>query len=200
MRVGSKAKLPMEYAKLFPDLSFDHWVDLWELGYDDKYGDDDSVYHAHMHAVHSAPDFATLLGELKRFFEWKDRIKVRWEAKVDAICEVDWNRMKANASLPDVWENGAVYNVFLLHVATQGARPLIDQHAWRGYCFLRRRETRCEFPTYQASAAKCYEEYENWFRAAVATGIKPRKMDKALMAFGQFCGSFKNLIDAYQSQ
>ncbi len=199
MRRGYKLQL-MDYGKLFPDVSFDQWVSLWELGYDDQYGDDDSVYDAHMNAVHGAPDFSTLLVELKRFFEWKDAIKVRWEAKLDAISEENWKRIGNDSSIPEIWENGAVYNVFLLHVATRGDRPLIDQHVWRGYCYLTRREKRCEFPTYQASAAKCYLEYEAWFQTVIDSGIKARRLDKALMAFGQFCSSFAKLIVAYQKQ
>jgi len=137
--------------------------------------------------------------KLKEFFAWKDRFRNRWEDKVDALSEAEWDRLKLAEAVPEVWKTGSVYNVFLWHVATEGKRPLIDQHAWRGYCYLRSRSIICEFPADRRVATNLYMEYEEWFMAAVAGGIHPRDLDKALMAFGQFCGGqFRPLVEGYK--
>jgi hypothetical protein len=184
--------------RLFPDVEFEEWAELWKRGYDVEYGvNDDEAYSQRMIAVHSAPEHSTRVAALKEFFRWKDRLESRWECKVQGLSEEDWHRVAAGDCVPAIWKQGAVYNVFLWHVATNGRRPLIDQHAWRGYRHLIRRGERCEFPIDRESAVRLYTEYEAWFQSAVAGGFGRRDLDKALMAFGQFCNRFSDVLDRY---
>ncbi len=104
----------------FPDLPLDQWVDLWQRGYGGKYGDDDQTYAELMDAVHATSDFEVVVPALKRFFTWKDRFGNRWIHQVDRLTENVWTRCKSSVDVPPVWRSGAVYNVFLWHVATRG--------------------------------------------------------------------------------
>jgi hypothetical protein len=75
---------------------------------------------------------------------------------------------------------------------------MIDQHAWRGYCRLTKRSEQPEFPTYQPTALKLYDEYEKWFLKQLDIVTDRRGLDKALMAFGQFFDSqFRRVGDYY---
>jgi hypothetical protein len=192
----------MNSHRLFPDVSFSEWIGLWKCGYAEEYGtDDDDLYFGLMKKVYSAKDFAELSPALEALFEWKDRLRNRWQDKLKSIRSEDWERFKAEKTVPSLWDNGIVYNVFLWHVATNGEKPLIDQHAWRGYCYLTGRSQRPEFPSYRSTALKFYAEYDEWFQTMVSTGNKARDLDKALMSFGQFCsGQFSSVIEYYQSR
>lgn len=108
--------------------------------------------------------------------------------------------------MPEIWKSGVVYNVFLWHVATHGHRPIIDQHAWRGYCYVTRRPEKCEFPVERTLAVELYHEYETWFQLAfqeIQTAVngdcERRDLDKSLMAFGQFCKNNSSLIAHYNN-
>lgn len=146
---------------LFPDVPLGEWVKLWKLGYEDVYKpDDDADYTRHMAAVHAALAVEERRKALEGFFLWKDPVYTTHWRVVASFTDRDWHQFVSEDTVPRVWASGIVCNVFLWHVATKGARTLIDQHAWRGYCHLIRREPLCEFPNERSVAANLYNEYE----------------------------------------
>ena len=181
----------------FPKMPFNEWIELWEKGYAEEYGaEDDTKYSNCMAALRSAADDESVRTALLQAFDWKDGIRYRYETKLRGLTRQILNALKETQEVPTFWPNGAVFNVFLLHLVTDGRRPLIDQHAWRGYCYLTAREKRPEFPQDHACGVKRYLEYEQWFNSQLNVGIEPRSLDKALMVFGQFCSQFRPVIES----
>jgi hypothetical protein len=181
--------------RLFPDIPFVDWVELWRNGYADEYGSaDDTDYRRYMKSLEIALDYDAVKLALKDLFRWKDRFENRWSEQLAGISESQWNAIKFSNEVPVIWKNGAVYNVFLWHAATGGLRPIIDQHAWRAYCYLMRRERICDFPVQRAEAVSAYSEYAEWFATVTGSGIGARSLDQALMAFGQFCSRCPQLV------
>ncbi len=176
---------------LFPHLPFPQWVSLWRLGYTN--GDDavdDAGYTEPLSALRSAQQFDEVQSALRRLFMWKDRLANRWQGQLDTLTPETWSIIQTSSAVPRLWTSGTVYNVFLLHLASGGARPLIDQHAWRAFCHVTGRTTMCEYPLDRSQGLGCYAEYEPWFHSAVTAGLDRRHLNQAMMAFGQFCARF----------
>lgn len=57
----------MHLDRLFPDLEFNEWVDLWKCAYVDPDGDDDVQYIRMMNAVHSPTDINLVKAALIAF-------------------------------------------------------------------------------------------------------------------------------------
>ncbi len=187
----------MALADIFATAPTEAWIELWAACYAEEYGPD-SEYKSLMQAVQVAGDDVSLRSALSELFAWKDPMRRRWERRLKGITMMRWNELQSLGDIPEIWENGIVYNVFLAHAFSDGKRPIIDKHAWRGYCYLTRRTKRPEFPLHRPTALRLYGEYESWFLGQVASGIDARRLDKALMAFGQFCGGqFKPIATGF---
>ncbi len=183
---------------LFPVISMADWVDLWQRGYSSRYGPaDDSIYRDIIIECTNARNDIELATALVKLLERKEPTRERREQAGATTPQHDWCQLQSNIEdIPKKRQTGAVYNTLLAHVFTKGRRPMIDQHAWRGYCYVIKRAKPPEFPSTRQKALQFYREYEQWFQEQVAQGIDARKLDKSLMAFGQFCSrQFRPLIE-----
>lgn len=94
---------------------------------------------------------------------------------------------EVRTAISSVFRTGAVFHVFLLHVAQPHVYPIADQHVFRAY------GVHCQVTTRQTWTT--YIGYRAYF-AQIAQGIgvaqtpsnvhKLKRIDNALMAFGQF--------------
>jgi hypothetical protein len=76
----------MDDSLLFPGLRFAEWVDLWKLGYSDKFGPDDGSRYTNLLAdVQRAQDDLSLRRALTVAFKWKDPLEVRWQAEIETL-------------------------------------------------------------------------------------------------------------------
>jgi hypothetical protein len=180
----------MSDMRLIPHLAFPEWVALWSRCYDSP--EDDEKYLgalALLNTVTNEDAFEKARDALKVAFEWKNggRLSGPKGAKLTRLSHSTWQGLKAGGR-PDFF-SGAIWNIFLWHLATNARKPIFDQHSWRAYCYLFDRG--CD----ELEEAKVgdiftyYEAYAKWFTEYVDQGTNPRDLDKALMAFGQFLKS-----------
>ena len=93
-----------------------------------------------------------------------------------------------------VFHSGMAFRVFLLHIAKPHIYPIGDQHVFRTYALHTKKPAK-----WSLNGWKAYDEYRHYFYSiADAMGI-PRttgnikdlkKIDNALMVFGQFLKSY----------
>lgn len=184
---------------LIPQVSIADWVQLWQKCYSNNYNE--AEYLDCMHQAAEAQDEESVRKALRRIFKWKEPMESRWRDKIGRVEHSDWLRWKEGTELPALFSHGIVYDAFIAHVASGRRRPIIDQHVWRAYCYMSKRANFCELPTYKKTAVSCFVEYESWFNVLRNGGIDSRSLDKALMAFGQFCSSqFRAFADFCYSQ
>jgi hypothetical protein len=166
------------------------WVDRLAKCYDNKrYPEKD--YEEFMMAVQRSTS-DSLSNWLERAFRWKGggRFLHIWNNRRSEVTDDCWRRMKESTDIPKLFPQRIVYNVFLLHLASDGRRPMIDQHSWRAFCDKGPpRISVGSNPEISgkpwATGAKFYLEYEKWFRWQVDQGHDKRQLDKALMAYGK---------------
>jgi len=144
-----------------------------------------------------ARDDASLQIGLKELFEWKNGgpLSRRKQRAVEAVTFRIWTAWKATSSIPKHFKSGAVWNIFLAHLLSEGNRPIFDQHTWRACCGLT--SIRCEelAEMWPRKRYQAYAEYERWFKIIVVD-VNSRTMDRALMAYGQFLSSqFRPLLE-----
>src|ERR1039458_8923594 len=141
------------------------WVDLWEKRYDGKrYPEGD--YAKFMMAIQQSTDDPSLSSALDKAFKWKDRFRSRWTNQISTVTLDSWRRLRKSTEIPEVFYAGIVYNVFLLHLASNGRRPMIDQHSWRAFC---NKSGRGSNPVIvginRETGSEFYLEYEGWFQS-----------------------------------
>ena len=177
------------------------WVKRWAKCYGSK--ERDAKYITAMEKLRLVTDeesFEKTKDVLKVAFEWKNgrrlsKPKSRSIAKIDFV---QWKKVSNQTEFGKFF-SGAVWNIFLWHLATGGVKPIFDQHSWRAFCHLHNGV--CE-ELKEADIEQIrgfYRQYDNWFRARVEEGIDQRELDRAMMAFGQFLrGQFGPLINRVQ--
>lgn len=170
-----------------PKTSWPVWIEHWHQFYDYKRYPE-TEYVTGMVDAAKAKDKDSLINALQRIFSWKEKRRLAWPKVIERISYSDWLRWQHSDEIPKAFAFGVVFNAFLAHVASNGRRPIIDQHVWRAYCCITSRVQWKELGKINNNTAiKCYLEYECWFRALVKEGLDARKLDKALMAFGKSC-------------
>jgi len=162
---------------------FEFWSSCYEEG---KYPDD--IYLKNI-AVDLTP------ASFKELLEWKNGMPL--SGKKSSIMDRGiaylqlLNQFKRGEigkdKLPKITE-GFVWQIFILNICKPEEYPLIDQHTFRAYVFITQNKV-VEKPTQNVMK----QEYDNYkayvFALAHETGFNLRKIDKGLMAFGQFLNS-----------
>lgn len=93
----------------------------------------------------------------------------------------------------EIFPNGVVYPVFLLHIAKPHLYPIVDQHVFRSYSVHKKVKFEITWET--------YDDYRKYFsELASGLGIEEvsanvsqlKEIDNALMSFGRFLQMFEN--------
>ena len=84
---------------------------------------------------------------------------------------------------------------FLLHIIDPDKFPIFYQHVYRAYNFLVNRSIK-EISDSNKAKLICYDQYSKFFNKLKSESNDPRKIDKALWAFGKFLktGYVKRII------
>lgn len=181
--------------KLVPSVPLNDWIGIWESCYAGTDYDEDAYSQA-MTSLADA-DGTTLIPALIKAFEWKNgrNLNAQKKEKVQAVCFKQWSAWQARSSIPVYFSSGAIWDIFLLHLASGGQKPIFDQHTWRAYCFIHSKLKPKDELGNRDQIITLYNEYSNWFLSLGLSPKKSRIADKALMAFGQFLRSqFKSLL------
>jgi hypothetical protein len=96
-------------------------------------------------------------------------------------------------TVAQVFPNGIVFQVFLLHIAKPHSYPIADQHVFRAFSLHTGQKTRENWETYVA-----YRDYFGQIAQAIKVaqerGIENvrrlKRIDNALMVFGQFLNTY----------
>lgn len=153
-------------------------------------------------------------GNVRKLVRWKDPLRLthtiltdpenaRSNPKVDRILQNigslnDFRRgvlteAEIKAVVDEIFPGGFVYKIFLLHIAKPHLYPIADQHVFRSYSVHKKVTAEITWETYEG-----YREY--FSKLACELGVEEvsenveqlKKIDNALMAFGQFLNKYNS--------
>jgi hypothetical protein len=127
-------------------------------------------------------------------FNWKYRFSSNKIPFIKSIIEAP-TPLPNNASDIDgltryfsKFPTSTVYPVFWLHCNSPEVFPIVDQHAYRSMRFIKSGKIFDKFFNYEKAQRNYQQSYIHDYIPFINEfdGIHKRKVDKALMAFGQF--------------
>lgn len=157
--------------------SIEQFVDYWSRQY--KYSPPEKLYVLNI----GKPLTEQSIMEL---FEWKNGMPLS-ESKKDSIklnYKPEFTGNVEERYLNHKQPGGAIWNIFYLHCLDNNKWPIFDQHCYRAMMYIKERKIQ----KLQNNAEKYYfykNSYIDFFQSAACLA-EPRKVDKALFAFGKF--------------
>lgn len=130
---------------------------------------------------------------VRRLFLWKNggKLPERTRASVEAnfVQRIDEAKALPTATgarefLERFDEGGAIFRIFWLHLWQPERHPMLDQHVYRAMSFIRTGGPG-EIPSYDPKKIELYVEEYRPFLTRHFDGLDPRKVDRALWAFGK---------------
>lgn len=171
-------------------LNWEKFLNFWSQFYDDSQDIDKKLYYPYI-------DDKGLLkgGSLKNLWRWKMQVHFKNENSQRALMLMEkdkktiLNYRKSNPSFntlynfsKKIFKNGIVYSIFLMHICRPEEYPIFDQHVFRSFVFITKKEI--------VDKPEKIEDYLKYRKFVLFVHKKHkidlRKIDKGLMAFGQF--------------
>ncbi|MGY2915783.1 hypothetical protein [Bradyrhizobium sp. USDA 3262] len=157
--------------------SLEQFLDHWSGRYPDSY--DPEKYE---------PYVGRPLSETSRLllFEWKNGSVLSKKKHNSVVTNYPLsfpkNRLEQQY-LHSAASGGAIWNIFYMHCIDPDSWPIFDQHTYRAMHFMKTGKV-AELPKVKAEIYQAYKtEYVPFVRLL---DFDPRKIDRALFAFGQF--------------
>lgn len=178
-------------------LNIKDFIDCWEKFYDEgRYPD--KIY------FDCISKNKWRIGDLDKVFEWKNGSKLS-ERKLEILQKVYKNLDKINAfrdknspterDFHDFYRNiscniissGLVWRIFLIHISHPDKYPMIDKFNFIAYEFLKNNNLlKKADDILRREQLQAYQRFTDFFIKINKSVNNYRKVDKALMAFGQF--------------
>jgi len=171
-------------------LNWKKFINFWSRFYSDSQNLDKKLYYPYISNKGLLKD-----NSLKNLWRWKMQVHFKNRNNQRALILMEQNKKniinyrKSNPSFSDLYDfskkifkNGIVYSIFLIHICRPEEYPIFDQHVFRSFIFITRKEI-----IDKPETKEDYLEYRKFvFSIHKKHKIDLRKIDKGLMAFGQF--------------
>jgi len=171
-------------------LDWKEFINFWSQFYNDSRDRDEKLYYPYISNNGLLKD-----DSLRNLWCWK--MGHHFKSKNNQIAlklmeekkKLFINFRRSKPSLNDlhnfskkIFRNGIVYSVFLIHICKPEKYPIFDQHVFRSFIFITKKEI-----VKQPTDIKDYHKYKD-FVLSISRKYKIdlRNIDKGLMSFGQF--------------
>lgn len=171
-------------------LYWKEFINFWLQFYSDNQGLDKKLYYPYISNNGLLKD-----DSLKNLWRWKMQGFFTYQRNQKALKSMEGkkdiiiNFRRSKPSFNDLYDfskkifpNGIVYSVFLIHICKPKGYPIFDQHVFRSFNFITKKEI-----GKKPENKEDYLKYRNFIlRIHKKYKIDLRDVDKGLMTFGQF--------------
>ena len=172
------------------------FVNYWKEKY--RYGNE-TVYDFHIAKDLTKENEKN--DSLQKLFVWKSRRGISGGQQNSINKKKNWLNSVKNCDRKQIIKKaeekylyrkkgGAIWNIFFLHCLDPEEWPIYDQHTYRAMMFIKTGE----IPKKETNDRERYENYINnyiCFFKSMVEECKPREVDKALFAFGEFLKTYE---------
>lgn len=178
-------------------LDWKEFINFWSQFYSDSQNDN-TLYYPYINDNGLLGDDSLRnlwLWKMQGFFKYKKSQKALKSMEEKKKIIVNFRKSKSSFNdmynfSREIFRSGIVYSVFLIHICKPEEYPIFDQHTFRSFNFI----TKKEFGK-KPKDKKDYLKYRRFvFRIHKKHKINLRDIDKGLMAFGQFLSNPQKLL------